>query len=545
MRSKLTAILIIGIAALSLNGCGGTVIGDNSDQSVDALGDRLDRLTVDGEWDSLFSITMPLVYGTQTDTVSKVCASLYNAQYWLYRESLDSVAHYLDIVQRNLDSVDGMGMEGMYYVLEGMYRMKSEWDFPGMVGMLLKSYDVYKELGEVANMAYPLINIVNFYYMRSDVRGLDYAREVYALVRDNSLSPYYQGVASMIMAEMLSLSDSPRDAWPYLRTADSLIRSEEYEPYYSIIDLLKADMSLLDGDSTAADSLYAVALEREAVTEPVVISLICLHYGRFCEDRGMLGKAAELYGKGLAISDRYANMELRNELQLHLADVSYELGDMKGSLSNYRASQMGRVRSQEWELNDLRMSYQEVLHKQEVQAKELDLVKSRRLVLVVVFVLVIVAVVSVFFIVLFRRQRRLNRTLVDQYRSYMQRTQQKQPAEEADRHLWEKVERMMNVDKLYLRKDLTLESMAQELATNRTYLSKAVNAFSGGNFSSYVDRFRIREAVGIIEARGGAVDLKELGPAVGYSSVTAFYRAFSKETGLSPGKYREEIQRRR
>ena len=96
---------------------------------------------------------------------------------------------------------------------------------------------------------------------------------------------------------------------------------------------------------------------------------------------------------------------------------------------------MGRVRSQEWELNDLRMSYQEVLHKQEVQAKELDLVKSRRLVLVVVFVLVIVAVVSVFFIVLFRRQRRLNRTLVDQYRSYMQRTQQKQPAEEADRHL--------------------------------------------------------------------------------------------------------------
>lgn len=543
MRSKLTAILIMGIAALY--GCGGTVIGDSRSQGVDALGDRLDRLTVNGEWDSLFSITMPLVYGAQTDTVSKVCASLYNAQYWLYRESLDSVAHYLDIVQRNLDSIDGLGMEGMYYVLEGMYRMKSEWDFPGMVELLLKSYDVYKELGEVSNMAYPLINIVNFYYMRSDVRGLDYAREVYALVRDNSLSPYYQGVASMIMAEMLSLSDSPGDAWPYLRTADSLIRSEEYEPYYSIIDLLKADMSLLDRDSTAADSLYAVALEREAVTEPVVISLICLHYGRFCEDRGMNGKAAELYRKGLAISDRYANMELRNELQLHLADVSYELGDMKGSLSNYRASHLGQVRSQEWELNDLRMSYQEVLHKQEVQAKELDLVKSRRLILVVVFVLIIVAVVSVFFIVLFRRQRRLNRTLVDQYRSYMQRTQQKQTAEEADRHLWEKVERLMNVDKLYLRKDLTLESMAQELATNRTYLSKAVNAFSGGNFSSYVDRLRIREAVGIIEARGGAVDLKELGPAVGYSSVTAFYRAFSKETGLSPGKYREEIQRRR
>ena len=46
MRSKLTAILIMGIAALY--GCGGTVIGDSRSQGVDALGDRLDRLTVNG-----------------------------------------------------------------------------------------------------------------------------------------------------------------------------------------------------------------------------------------------------------------------------------------------------------------------------------------------------------------------------------------------------------------------------------------------------------------------------------------------------------------
>ena len=69
--------------------------------------------------------------------------------------------------------------------------------------------------------------------------------------------------------------------------------------------------------------------------------------------------------------------------------------------------------------------------------------------------------------------------------------------------------------------------------------------FSGGNFSSYVDRYRIREAVGIIEAKGNAVDLREVGDMVGYSSVPAFYKAFSKETGLPPGRYRDEIIRRR
>ena len=118
-------------------------------------------------------------------------------------------------------------------------------------------------------------------------------------------------------------------------------------------------------------------------------------------------------------------------------------------------------------------------------------------------------------------------------------------AENSSEALWEKVDRMMSEDRLYLRKDLTLESMAQAAGTNRTYLSKAINTFSGGNFSSYVDRYRIREAVGIIETKGSAVDLREVGDMVGYSSVPAFYKAFSKETGLPPGRYRDEIIRRR
>ena len=524
MRNK-AAVLFLFCAA-ALYGCGGIVSDRRHASGIrpDMLEQKLNTLTINGEWDSLFRITYPLVLGDVHDTAAMVCAALYNAQYYLYRENLDSVLFYQSIAAGNLSSIEGTRLEGMYYAQEGMYQMKSKWDFPTMVAMLLRSYDVYKELGEVSDMVYALTNIVNFYYMRSDVRGLEYAEEAWSLVNGHRLSVYYQGVVSITMAEMLSLSKSPLDALPYLRTADSVVRSRGLEPYYSIVDLLKADIALVVGDSTAADSLYMEALGRETVTEPVVVSLACLHYGRFCEDRGMNARAAELYGKGLSISERYANLELRNELLRHLADVNYALGDWKGALEHYRLSIAGQAGSREWELNDLRMSYQQIVHDKEMQLKELDLMRTRRLIVVAVSVLVVVVVISVSFIVLFRRQRRVNRTLVDQYRAWMQRTPQRLRVDDADRNLWEKVDRMMSEDRLYLRKDLTLESMAQAAGTNRTYLSKAINTFSGGNFSSYVDRYRIREAVGIIETKGSAVDLREVGDMVGYSSVPAFGR---------------------
>ncbi len=543
MRRKLTTILLIGIAMLY--GCGDIVHDNDSRIRLESLENELNRLTINGEWDSLFSITYPLVYGDTTDTVLKVCAALYNAQYWLYRENLDSVMNYQNIAERNLTSIEGTYLEGMYYAQEGMYQMKHQWDFPTMVALLLKSYDVYKDIGDVSDMVYALTNIVNFYYMRSDIRGLEYAEEAYNLVNSHGLSSYYKGVTSITMAEMLSLSKSPHDAWPFLRTADSVIRKRGLEPYYSIVDLLKADLLLSDGDSTASDSLYTEVLDREQMTEPVVISLACLHYGRFCEEKNMNRKASDLYKKGLAISERYSNLELRSDLLRHLAEVSYALGDRDVALESFRQSLQGQSRSREWELNDLRMSYLKMSHEHEVQAKEQDLMKARRTTMVAVFILIIVTVISVSFIVLFRRQRELNRTLVDQYRNYLQRTPPKPQADDADWNLWERVEAVMNGDKLFIKKDLTLESMAQYLGTNRTYLSKAVNAFSGGNFSSYVDRYRIREAVGIIEAKGNAVDLREVGDMVGYSSVPAFYKAFSKETGLPPGRYRDEIIRRR
>ncbi len=57
----------------------------------------------------------------------------------------------------------------------------------------------------------------------------------------------------------------------------------------------------------------------------------------------------------------------------------------------------------------------------------------------------------------------------------------------------EKFERYMRQKKPYLNSDLRITEMAAELITNRTYLSAFINQEYGMNFSSYINRLRLKE----------------------------------------------------
>lgn len=95
-------------------------------------------------------------------------------------------------------------------------------------------------------------------------------------------------------------------------------------------------------------------------------------------------------------------------------------------------------------------------------------------------------------------------------------------------------------DNLIFRSEL-LKRLAELLDTNRTYVSKAVNKYSGMSFSSYLNMYRINEATAVISDPSRSVLLKQLADDLGYNSVTVFSKAFQKETGLMPSRYRKEI----
>ena len=98
-------------------------------------------------------------------------------------------------------------------------------------------------------------------------------------------------------------------------------------------------------------------------------------------------------------------------------------------------------------------------------------------------------------------------------------------------------------NKRYLDPELNLYTAARELATNRSYLSAAINA-QGVKFTEIVNRYRIREAIRTFSEKGEPLHnatVEEIAIAVGFRSKSVFFDAFRRETGMTPSNFRENI----
>jgi len=94
----------------------------------------------------------------------------------------------------------------------------------------------------------------------------------------------------------------------------------------------------------------------------------------------------------------------------------------------------------------------------------------------------------------------------------------------------------LETEKVYLRKDITIESLAKELQSNRDYLSKAIHC-KYGSFNDIINKYRIKEAVRLISENGSSLPIKAIYSKVGFSSYNPFHIAFKRHTGLTPGKF--------
>ena len=82
-----------------------------------------------------------------------------------------------------------------------------------------------------------------------------------------------------------------------------------------------------------------------------------------------------------------------------------------------------------------------------------------------------------------------------------------------DAELFARIEYLMQTEGVYRQNDLTIERLAERLDTNRTYISRAINQQAGKAFSSYVNSYRIDEAVRRLSAEGACPDARLQPPA--------------------------------
>lgn len=86
---------------------------------------------------------------------------------------------------------------------------------------------------------------------------------------------------------------------------------------------------------------------------------------------------------------------------------------------------------------------------------------------------------------------------------------------------------------------LSIDDVAKDLNTNRTYVSKIINEEFGSSFYAFVNKYRMTEFVNrLYESKENApFRIREVSEQVGFKSYTSFFNYFREEMGTTPSDY--------
>ena len=88
--------------------------------------------------------------------------------------------------------------------------------------------------------------------------------------------------------------------------------------------------------------------------------------------------------------------------------------------------------------------------------------------------------------------------------------------------------------------DLTAPLLARHLATNTTYLSRALNDGLGQNFNEFVNRIRVRAVQAELAQSKSDRDVLSIALDAGFNSKASFNRVFKRLTGQTPTEFRRQ-----
>lgn len=99
------------------------------------------------------------------------------------------------------------------------------------------------------------------------------------------------------------------------------------------------------------------------------------------------------------------------------------------------------------------------------------------------------------------------------------------------------LEKIVEEKKLYLNPSLTLNDLAHEMDTNRTYISNYLSKQMNMTFYDYINMLRIKSAAMPLMREHPEYKFEYVASKSGFASISTFRRAFVKVTGQTPSQY--------
>lgn len=108
--------------------------------------------------------------------------------------------------------------------------------------------------------------------------------------------------------------------------------------------------------------------------------------------------------------------------------------------------------------------------------------------------------------------------------------------------LKEQILRVLVLEKKYRDRTFTAKKLAELLNTNTRYVSIVLSVRYHANFSQFVNRLRIEEAMALLQdSRYASLRIEEISDMVGFANRQSFYRAFCLIAGKTPRQYQDEL----
>ena len=103
----------------------------------------------------------------------------------------------------------------------------------------------------------------------------------------------------------------------------------------------------------------------------------------------------------------------------------------------------------------------------------------------------------------------------------------------------EKILNIIVMQKKYKDKNYSAKRLAEDLGTNTRYVSAVVNVRFHMNYASFINKYRIEEAMSIlVDKRYQDLRMEEVNDMVGFTNRQSFYASFYKLMNMTPRDYR-------
>ena len=493
---------------------------------------------------------------------SQVCLLTFLAQAYVFMDQFDNARQCIDTVNspEYIKFTDDRLMVALHNSAAVM-AIKTNLDYSLAMYHLRIAYEHALRNRDENNRLTILCNMAAIYYDRNDTAGMPYAHKVYNLaVKQNNREMKYYGQFYIAQFSILS-----RDFDTARSYADSIAVSAgitDNPARLSILNMLYGKISMETGDYTSADSIYRDLLEGSDTMEPSVYLELLTQYGDLKIRQKNYGDALTLFRTGL--QESYANGSIKNR-HLFLKGVSEAYSGLGGADNlryalDYYRKYMSLTDS--ISLIQKERDFQQLLMSYEKEEKQ----KTEKRATLILFTCIIALIVLTSFIALYRQRMNAYKQRALNYQQYISRLTKMQHELETKngstgkasgnntkqsrtvfpgegRKLFDDIETLMNASRIYCRHDISLDVLSDLMKSNRAYISKVINKYSGMSFTAYINKKRIEAAAIRLSDINDDTPLKALADEVGYNSLSVFYRAFQKETGCSPSRFRDNIRK--